>query len=273
MLAIRKRTPDSQNDEELAIRLFTSIASVLLRLAIDAPKAERILREAFVRAAIENARASARRATQSRVASIAGISRLDVRKILSEEYAKGKRGVTNRSTRIERLLQGWRSDPHFLDRRGKPRALSFSGAKSDFTLLVRKYGRDVTARVLLEHLTRLRMVTERSGRVVLASAGRDAPIPSSAAQSDLRFLTTRLGEFNWREGRRSFSIAKVAISVGEKKTAQLVRRIALERIEAVLKSIGAIEGGTEMTNARGPRPGNRVLVTATIAADVEEPAQ
>ena len=273
MLATKKRAPAPRNDEQLAIRLFTSAASVLLRLGIDAPRAESLMREAFVAAAIENVRASRRRATQSRIASIAGISRLDVRNIVSAQHSKSQRENKHRKTRIELLLDGWRSDPRFLDRRGKPRPLTLIGARSEFALLVRRYGRDVTARVLLEQLLRMRIAKERSGRVALSSVANSLAIRSSSAQSDLRFLTTWLQEFNWREGRRTFSTAKITISVGNKKTAQLVRRIALERIETVLKSIGALEIGDGLTTGRDKNTNNRVIVTASIAADVEEQAR
>lgn len=273
MIATRKRLSAPRSDEDLAVRLFTSAASILLRLGIDAPKAERLMREAFVAAAIESARASSRRATQTRIASIAGISRLDVRKILTAQHSMSERDNNHRRTRIERLLEGWRSDPQFQNNRGKPRALVLSGAKSEFALLVRKYGRDVTARVLLEQLLRLRIAKERSGKIALSSDANKAALRSSAAQSDLRFLAGQLGEFNWREGRRTFSTAKIAISVGEKKTAHLVRRIALERIETVLKSIGALRVQAELTTAPARNTKNRVLVTASIAADVEDSVQ
>jgi uncharacterized protein DUF6502 len=262
-------TPASRGDEDLAVRLFTRVASVLLRLGIDAPLAARIVREAFVLAAAESARAFARRATQSRIASIAGLSRLEVRKILSMRDSKNTREPKPRATRIEHLLQGWRSDARFLDRRGKPRALSFKGASSDFGLLVKRYGKDVTARALLEQMLRLQMVSKREGKVYLESRRRHSTTQLPAALNDLRFLVARLEDFNWLEGRRTFSVARAAITVSEKKTAQLVRRIALERIETVLGSIGAlnIEFGTNKGRVQRK---NRLLVTASIVADVEE---
>jgi S1-C subfamily serine protease len=81
-------------------------------------------------------------------------------------------------------------------------------------------------------------------------------------------LQARLDDFNWLEGRRTFSTARVDIPVGEKKAAQLVRRIALERIETVLGSIEALKVNDSAIKSHGQK--NRVLVTASIAADVEE---
>ena len=262
--------PASRSDEDLAVRLFTRVASVLLRLGIDAPHAARIVREAFVLAAAESARSFARRATQSRIASIAGLSRLDVRNILSIRDSKETaRESKPRATRIEHLLQGWRSDAHFLDRRGRPKALRFKGAASDFGILVKKYGKDVTARALLEQMLRLKIVSKRDGKVYLESPRGRPATQSPAALNDLKFLVARLEDFNWFEGRRTFSAARADISVGEKKTAQLVRRIALERIETVLGSISALNVDVGASKGRD-RTKNRVLVTASIVADVEE---
>ena len=269
MATTRKGAAATRTDEQLAVRLFTCLASVLLRLGIDAPHAARIVREAFVLAAVKSAHTSARRATQSRVASIAGLSRLDVRNILSSRDAKSTRGSRPRFSRIERLLQGWRTDPHFLDRRGKPRALGFKGVSSEFSLLVRRYGRDVTAKTLLEQMTRLHIVSKSNEKVCLNNALASPMVPSIAALNDLRFLATRLEEFNWLEGRRTFSTVRISIPVEEKKAAQLVRQIALERMQAVMGSLGALNIEASARNGRA-RNKRRVLVTASIAADVEE---
>jgi hypothetical protein len=239
---------------------------------MDAPHAERVVREAFVLAAVESARMFAGRATQSRVASIAGISRLDVRKILSGRHSKSARNSKHHATRIERLLEGWRSDPLFLDRRGRPKALSFKGASSDFGLLVRKYGRDVTARALLEQMMRSRIIRNREGKILLESGRPNSAAGPAAAVIDLRFLAARLEDFKWIEGRRTFSIAQVEIPVGEKKAANLVRRIALERLQTVLGSLGALKLETTTLDRRA-RKKNRVLVTASIVSDVEEGKQ
>jgi hypothetical protein len=255
-------------DEELSVRLFTHVASVLLRVGIDAPHAERIVREGFVLAATESVRLLGQRATQSRVASIAGISRLDVRNILSARHPKGDRSSKPRPNRLEHLLQGWKTDPRFLDTRGRPKALSFKGASSDFGLLVRKYGRDVTAQTLLEQLIRFRLVRKKGGKAYLHSSQVDS-IVQAWGLNDLKFLTSRLADFNWLEGRRTFSTAQMAISVGDKKTAHLIRRIALERIETVLRSLGALNVASTANNGR-VKSKNRVLVTASIGADVEE---
>jgi hypothetical protein len=61
----------------------------------------------------------------------------------------------------------------------------------------------------------------------------------------------------------------VEIPVRDKKTAHLIRRIALERLETVLRSLGALNAHGSAKNSR-VQSKNRVLVTASIGADVEE---
>ena len=70
----------------VVFRTLEKLASDLLRLGLDAPRAEYLLRSAFVFEADQETHESlATRTTQSQIAYIAGVNRVDVRKVLASQ--------------------------------------------------------------------------------------------------------------------------------------------------------------------------------------------
>lgn len=259
---LRTNRTSSANDT-LAQALFR-IASILLRLGIDAPGAERLLRKAYVHAAAQTARSSKGRTTQSRIASLAGVSRLEVRTILAQ---KG-RTKSSRDTRLGHVVAGWRSDPLFVDGRGRPRTLASRGGKGTFEHLARKYGRDVTARALSEELQRQKLVAIDRDRLTLRTDERAVSGDAIAAQADLRFLASQLADIDFQKGRRSFVIRREVVFTNDKKQKSMIKNIAIARLETVLNSL--VEMSTANDKNQKHRPGGRILITTSIATDSEE---
>jgi hypothetical protein len=65
--------------------------------------------------------------------------------------------------RTARVLHGWRTDPEFLDRKGRSVSLRVHGSGLTFRGLVRRYGGDVTPVAVLKELLRTGAVS-RTGR-------------------------------------------------------------------------------------------------------------
>lgn len=131
---------------------------------------------AFIRAA---AAGSARKGklNVSAISVATGLTRKEVRSLL--EVAREQPRLPARSTsqqRTTRVIQGWRTDPAFLDRAGNPATLAIKGAGSSFEVLVRRYAGDVTPMSVLSELERAGAVARvKSGRVQLRSqTGRGA---------------------------------------------------------------------------------------------------
>ena len=181
-----------------------NLSRYLLRLGLDSPRAEALIRDAFVIESAKIAHLIGSRNTQSQIALIAGVNRLDVRKVLAREHRKHPRPNFSRRSRIERILLAWRQDPEFVNEQGRPKPLTFTGANNQFEKLVRKYGRDVTVRTLRDDLIKNKIAVTKGTRLVLIKRGRAIDASSDAALEDLNFLQSQIAPFDFRQGRRAF---------------------------------------------------------------------
>ena len=252
------------DSDDLIAQLLLRIAAILLRLGLDSPKAERLLRRAFVSAALQKIQTSDLRPTQSRLASLAGLSRLEVRQIHRPQHLKPQR-----SSRIDQVVMGWKSDPMFLSPRGKPRSLELYGAGKTFDRLVKKYGRDVTTRTLRDEMVRLKLVALRGNKLTLTQTSADLSHDRIAAQSDLKFLASQLSNTNFQLGRRAYLMRQSAVFAENSKGVEMVKRIAIERLETVLSSLSEMSEDARKLKTPRNRRAPRLLVTTIVATEAE----
>lgn len=269
MTSKKGRLHATQSHEDLIGQSLVQIAAILLRVGLDAPQAERMLRHAFILAAQEIAVASGVRVTQSQIASIAGISRLEVRATLRKSRSGPRIADLGRQSRIDRIVDAWRSDPQFLDQQKKPKQLSLRSYRRGFHHLVKKYGRDVTPKAIRNQLVLGGYATEQDGSLRLTSEADRLKQRHSTA--DLRFLISQLSDINFQVGRRSYTTRRVAITSSEPKSVRVMRRIALERINAVLNSISELplQGSNRRSSPRSGKDTIRLMITATVATEEE----
>jgi hypothetical protein len=253
--------------ESLISQSLDRIAAILLRAGIDSPAAEQLLRRAFISAASRIAVPGKRKATQSQIAALAGVSRLEVRRELTRANTGAQQNETN--TRIALLVNAWRSDPKFSTRVGAPRALQFHGSNSEFDALVRKYGRDVTKKTILVQLVMLGLAKERNGTLHLIRKTPSA-YRSAAASSDLKFVASQLTNIDFELGRREYATRRVAISTKERKSAEAIRRIALSRLDTVMNSLESISVLSRHARKRKRDGSHRLLVSTTVAMESGE---
>jgi len=252
---------------QAAGQLFGLIAIILLRVGVDMPGAQRLLRKAFVLAAREKARTLGTKPTQSQIASIAGMSRLEVRTILAE---KEPDPIEGQSTRIDQLVAAWRSDPQFLDTRGRPKPLELKGTLGSFEYLVKKYGRDVTSRTLRDELLSRGIVSLKKGKLILGASSNRLRTDIVTAESDLRFLISQLDGVELQSGRRAYASKRISVEARDRKSVQMLKSIALGRIETVLSSLSEMSMETPRRNARPKRRPRRLIVNVTVASETEE---
>ena len=270
------RTQRSENpvvSEHAASELLTRIASILLRLGVDAPNAQRLLRQAFVIAARDKARNMSERTTQSRIASIAGISRLEVRSLLSRGEARVSAAFAHQSTRIEKVVGGWRTDPIFTKGRGQPRSLVLRGAQGTFEHLAKKYGRDVTPKALQDELVQRGLARVAHQKISLLSPGGRKRPDTISAESDLKSIVAHLGGINFNSGTRAYVIRRATVATPDRRTVQMLKGIAVRRIEAVLNSMAEMSSKRQPLNAKKDRRVRRLIITAMVASESEEEKQ
>jgi hypothetical protein len=121
---------------------------------------------AFVRAAADNARLGTR-LNVSAIAASTGLTRKEVRSLidLTGDSAPLPRRDSARQ-RTARVVQGWQSDPTFLDREGNPAPLAMQGAERSFAALVRRYAGDVTTMAIFRELHRAGAVSRTKAGIV-----------------------------------------------------------------------------------------------------------
>lgn len=268
---MRTRRPESQTASEQAVgQLLIQIAALLLRLGIDAPSAQRLLRTAFVLAAAEKARRMPDRTTQTRIASIAGISRLEVRSILSRSESLSGVSFVRSSTRIEKVTTGWRTDPLFLGVRGRARPLLLRGSRGSFEHLAKKYGRDVTSKSLRDELVQRGLARVKDKKIHLARTGGRRVSEAAFAESDLKSILSQLAGINFGSGRRAYAIRHATVASYDLKTVQMLKGIAIRRIDTVLNSMAEMSSELQPLSAKKARRARRLLITAMIATESEE---
>src|ERR1700733_10214897 len=139
--------------------LLTELAVVLLQAGLTPKHFTELAKKAFVEAAGKLSKFSNGRVNRSRVAVMTGLSRAEVKRLLSGEVVLTG-PLPAQQSRGERVISGWTSDHRFLDSRGRPQRLPIAGAKISFATLVRKFGGDVPHRAVLEELRRLGVVRQ-----------------------------------------------------------------------------------------------------------------
>jgi hypothetical protein len=266
----KKDRQTNSNDTELIVfRIFEKFASVLLRLGLDAPSAEYLLRCALVSEASRTANRSGTRITQSQIALLAGVNRLDVRKILKTQTEALSRPKSDRKSRIERILAAWRSDPEFLDEHGRPVKLRFNGPGNQFERLVRKYGRDITVRVLRDNLVRDELVAIKKGRLVLSSPSSSSGTRTAAALSDLNFLFTQLSGFDFNSRRRSYVTRNLTLAAANTKVLNLLQRKSVSKLETALNSLESFRHVTALSKVDRSRRLHRLRIVTVVTAETD----
>ncbi len=266
-----RRTRMPSDSVGTVAQVFEKIAAILLRLGFDAPRSEHLLRRAFVSAAKKIVRTSGRRSTQSQIALVAGVNRLDVRRILSSHGHIPKVDANRGQSRVERILTAWREDPEFLNGAGRPRGLTFVGARTQFEKLVRKYGRDVTARTLRENLIKQNLAVADGNRLRLIDQKKSTKVSRSPTLADLNSLRSYLSLFEFEKGRRVSVSRHVALPAGDAKSLRLIQRKSIAKIEVALNSLESLRQVLP-THTKGVRRGkkHRLLITSTLIAESED---
>ena len=268
-----KRSENPDFREQPAEELFARIAAILLRLGIDAPSAQRLLRRAFVIAARDKARNAPERTTQSRIASIAGISRLEVRSILSRVETRASSNLSLQATRIDTVIAGWRTDLLFLNARGQPRTLRLRGDRGTFEHLARKYGRDVTPKALQDEFVRRGLARIADRGIVLLNPGTRKRREAISAESDIKSLVSHLEGINFNSGRRAYVVRRAAVAAPDLRAVNMLKGIAIRRIEVVLNSLAEMSLDHQPLRPKTSRFARRLLITAMIASESEEEKQ
>ena len=160
-------------------RVLRPLARTAIRHGLTARDFERIVRTAFVDTARAEFGIRGRPTNKSRVATLTGLSRTEVARIVDAGDGPGE-GVGDRHL-LNRIVTVWVGEAPWLDDAGNPRPLGLETEGDDFPALVRAIGSDVPWQTLLRELERMDIVARRDGRATLR---KRAFVPGGADEGD-----------------------------------------------------------------------------------------
>ena len=134
-----------------AAEALRPVVAALLRTGVGALEATDSLKWLFVHECAAQLRRDGRRVSASRVAAATGLTRAETAELLATSCI-GLEPDPSRLQRCARVINGWISDPDFLEVDGTPRRLSFTGGRSSFQALARLYSGDIPPRAMLDEL-------------------------------------------------------------------------------------------------------------------------
>jgi len=150
-------------------RILRPLVRILLRNGISSDAVTELVRKTYVDVANEEFAIDGKRQTVSRVSVITGLNRKEVSRLLKKEpIDESDRVWWNRAAHV---LASWLRDETFLDRKGDPLDLPFTGDGASFSELVRRHSGDMRPRSVADELIRLGAVEEVDGKLRMTSRG------------------------------------------------------------------------------------------------------
>lgn len=182
----------SENSSQSALfkaiyKLMRPLVRVLLRNGIPYGAFTDIAKRAYVDVAMKEFGVPGKKQTNSRVATITGLSRKEIQRVINIQLSgeQDHDGVV-RYNRAARVVYGWVHDKTYADDSGESADLSFEGDTPSFSTLVKTYSGDVPPRAILDELVQVG-VAERldNGKIKLMQR---AYIPSKGEAEKLVLL-------------------------------------------------------------------------------------
>ena len=164
-----KRSPPAIQDAVDA--LLVELAPALLDARITPARVCESIKRAMVGAASPRARMRSGRVNHSQIATLTGLTRVEVRRLLAAS-PRATRGTAaaaraGHADRAARVVSGWLTDRAFVTREGRPRTLVLRSGANSFADLVRRHSGDMPAAAVLRELQRLKAVKVSAGAVRL----------------------------------------------------------------------------------------------------------
>jgi hypothetical protein len=173
------------------LKLLWPVVNLLIKNDMSHGEFSEIAKESYVFVAHNDFAIPNRKKTYSRVAVLTGLSRKEVVRLLKGEDSTLS-SPKIRNNRAARVVTGWLNDPDFLDAAGNPRILPLrvglvKRAGLTFADLVERYSGDITARAILDELTRLNIACIKDQHSVCLEKAGFIPDLNDAESIDILF--------------------------------------------------------------------------------------
>ena len=168
-------------------KLMRPLIRVLLRNGVPFGAFTDIAKRAYIDVAMKEFAMPQKKQTNSRVATITGIPRKEIQRVLALPLNEGlDPHMVMRYNRAARVVYGWVHDKTYAGDCGQSLLLPFEGEAPSFSSLVKSYSGDVPPRAILDELVRVG-IAERAdnGKIKLLQR---AYIPSKGEAEKLAIL-------------------------------------------------------------------------------------
>lgn len=149
--------------ERSVVTLLDALALVLISLNFTPARLAEISRASFVKAGARySKKRSSGRPHLAKIAALTGLSRVEVKRIVSKNFEVGA-SEADSWPRALRVLNAWTSSKRFVAN-GRPRKLRLIGSRDSFAELCRSHSGDIPPRVILSELERWGSVSVSADR-------------------------------------------------------------------------------------------------------------
>ncbi|MGD0493654.1 MAG: DUF6502 family protein [Steroidobacteraceae bacterium] len=170
MSAILVKTEESNNNGKLSrndvrvlarsalLQLFEPLTDFVIDAGLSTSDLYLILRHAAVRRIASRQLEVSRRINISGIAATTGIPRAEISRILKFTDKKSDKATGSHQQSTNRILAAWHEEPKFTTPNGEPADLKIYGRGPTFDLLVKRHGRGIPTRAVLDELVRAHAV-------------------------------------------------------------------------------------------------------------------
>lgn len=168
------------------LRLLKPLVKLLLRHGVPFAAFAELAKRAYVDVAGRDFALPGRKQTDSRIATITGLTRKEVARLKAMPATNADPALLERYHRAGRVVYGWVHDAAYSSPTGEAAALNFDGEAPSFTTLAKRYSGDMPPRAILDELLHVGVVELRAdGKLCLTAR---AYIPHASEAEKLRIL-------------------------------------------------------------------------------------
>jgi len=194
------KSPKGDAAELALVALLDVLASILIPLEITPARLAQVARASFVKASVSHARMrSSGRPHLARIAALTGLSRAEVKRLVSSNYEIGHQEPEN-SPRALRVFGAWQTSKRY-SVAGRAIPLRINGPFPSFETLCREFSGDIPYKVILTELERRSSVKlGKKGTWVSLSKAIKPRAPNQRELSNLVFAASLIGELSYGAG-------------------------------------------------------------------------
>ncbi len=174
------------------LRLFEPLTDFAIDAGLSTSDLCLILRQAAVRRVAAHQLKASRRINISGIAATTGIPRSEISRMLKVAGAKSDKSIDTRQQSTNRILAAWHEEPKFTTPNGEPADLKIYGRGPTFDRLVKRHGRGIPTRAILDELIRAHAVDLLPCQKIRARTS--LAVPSGITPQMIRTLGDRATE-------------------------------------------------------------------------------